>query len=1098
MAYAELHCRSYYSFLGGASSPAELVARAAALGYARIAITDIDGVHGAVQAYLAARDAGIQVGVGSEVTVLDDLAVTSPSAPKLGARLVLLAQSGAGYANLCRLLTLGRTRCEKGSSWVKWEEFAAHATGLAVLSGGRGGPIDSAWRRGHLPAAVQWAARLRDAFPGRAHIELTHHLAPGDDRKLRDLSQLAAGAGLPAVWSQDARFADASARRLYDVQTCIREKTTLAAAGSRLAINGERCLQPPAELERRFGGDKNAARAMKCAAELADSLDFSLAELRYRFPHFDLPDGETPFSYLRALTAEGAKDRYSPQNSRAAAQIARELAVVDKLNLAGYFLIVWDIVRFCRQAGILCQGRGSAANSAVCYALGITAVDPVAMNLLFERFLSEDRDEMPDIDVDIDSGRREEVIQYVYRRFGRDRVAMACNVNTYHARSAVRDVGKAFGLSLEQVDRAAKALDRHTLEASPQNTSSATYRGVPSFAALPADAKARWRAETGLDIEDPLVAQTFDLALAFESLPRHLGIHSGGLVITAGPISEVVPIENATMAQRTVVQWDKDDLAALGIIKIDLLGLGILSALSDTVRQVERFEGKTIELAKLPMDDAAVYEMTCRADTVGVFQIESRAQMNMLPRLRPRTFYDLVIQVAIIRPGPIQGDMIHPYLRRRAGLEPVIFAHPALKPVLGRTLGVPLFQEQGMKLAVACAGFTAGEADELRRAMGHKRSHAKMARLQERLRDGMTANGISAELAERIYQQLCAFANYGFPESHAASFALLVYASAYLKHHHPEAFLAGLLNAQPMGFYSPNSLIHDARRHGVEVLSPCALKSEWATSLEPQEGRRPAVRLGIKELTGAGEKHRETFARERARAPFASLRDFAHRAGLPRAVLARFASADGFRCYGLERRQALWDVAALPANLGSAPLLDGLEEGEAGGEAPLRPMSASEKLAADFRGLGVSVEQHPLALLRPALSARGMVSAAVLNRETQNRRRIAIGGMVTTRQRPPSAKGMMFLTLEDESGIANAVLTPSICERYRPLARGALFLIARGVVEREGEVVNLRVETLEALPWAPGAAPSASRGQKPPAAPPAQKSLPGLRSRDFR
>ena len=938
-----------------------------------------------------------------------------------------------------------------------------------------------------MHAAFEWAQRFKTVFGDRAYLEINHHFAPGDDDRMRDLLQLAETTQLSPVFSQNARFANPSERRLYDVQSCIREKTTLQTAGQLLQINAQSYLHDPREL---YSAYPTLAPVIERSTEVTSRLEFSLSEVSYQFPTFDLAPGQTPFGALAELTEKGVALRYSPITSKVAAQIDHELAIIKKLKLAGYFLIVHDIVRFCRERGILCQGRGSAANSAVCYALCITAIDPVAMELLFERFLSEERNEMPDIDLDIDARRREEVIQYVYRRFGKEQVAMACNINSYHARSAIRDVGKAFGLSLEQVDRAAKAMDRHITDLSPQGVvTNHMYKGVPkttpaagAVAATPAAGAAltattaatensefhlnnEWRILTGLDMGDPIVRQVFEIARAFEGLPRHMGIHSGGIIITAGPTNEVVPVENATMAQRTVVQWDKDDLNFMGIIKIDLLGLGMLNALSDALKQLQRFCGIALDLAKLPMNDAGVFNMICEADTVGVFQIESRAQMNMLPRLRPRTFYDLVVEVAIIRPGPIQGDMVHPYLRRRVGDERVTYEHPALEPVLRRTLGVPLFQEQGMKLAIACAGFTAGEADELRRAMGHKRSHARMQELQARLVKGMQANGISEGLSNRIYNQLCAFADYGFPESHAASFALIVYASCYLKYHHPAAMLAGLLNAQPMGFYSPNTLIADARRHGVAVHAPCAQRSEWSTTLEVVgDDLAPAVRLGIKTLRGISEKHREHYEAERERAPFASIPDFAARSGVPRSVLARLATANGFACFGLGRREALWQVTSLPSGFGSLPLLDALHLELNEPPPPLPPMSKGDQVRADFSALGASLDSHPLAVIRPLLASAKMPDAKTLRTSVASGRHIMMGGMVIARQRPGSAKGMLFMTIEDETGLANLVITPPIFSRYRRVARQELFILARGKVERQGQVVNLIVDHLEPLP----------------------------------
>ncbi|MBT8494069.1 MAG: DNA polymerase III subunit alpha, partial [Deltaproteobacteria bacterium] len=665
MPYAELHCRSYFSFLAGATAPEELVARAHQLGYRALAITDIDGVYGCAQGHFAAKDLGLRFIVGSELTVRDDLSPLTCDGQWSGQRLVLLAANQRGYANLCKLLTIGRTRVGKGSSWVSWDEASSMSEGLYALSGGSDGPLDAAWRRQAPDRALEWARRLKDAFGKRAYVELTHHLAPGDDQRIIAMSQLARTVGLERIVSQDARFGSPVDKRIYDVQTCIREKCTLAEAGRLLDFNSERYLHSAAEITAHFDAFPDA---LANTTRLIEHFEFSLEELRYRFPDYPLPSNETPFSHLHQLTYQGARQRYQPMSPRAAAQLAHELAIIEKLDLAGYFLIVYDIVRFCRRESILCQGRGSAANSAVCYSLGITAVDPVKMELLFERFLSEERDEMPDIDLDIASDRREEVIQYVYRRFGKERVSLACNVISYHARSAIRDIGKVFGLSLEQVDRAAKAMDRYFSDPSPQGVpTNHFYRPAPDDEVLDSQSRARLRHETGLDPADPRVRQVFAMTRAFEGFPRHLGIHPGGMVIAAGPMHEAVPIENATMEQRTVVQWDKDDLKSMGLIKIDLLGLGMLTAIDKAFDLLRRHQGTDLDMARLPQGDRHVYDMICEGDTVGVFQIESRAQMNMLPRLRPRTFYDLVIEVAIIRPGPIQGDMIHPYLRRRNG-----------------------------------------------------------------------------------------------------------------------------------------------------------------------------------------------------------------------------------------------------------------------------------------------------------------------------------------------------------------------------------------------------------------------------------------------
>jgi len=1059
MPYAELHCRSYFSFLAGASAPEALVTRASTLGYHSLAITDIDGVYGAAQGHLAALDLELRFIVGAELTVCDDLAPIRPGGALSGQRLVFLAANHRGYTQLCRLITTGRPRVEKGSPWVTWDEAQSMSEGLYVLSGGQGGPIDAAWRRRDLHCALEWAKRLKHAFGERAYIELTHHFAPGDDQRITALAQLAETLSLERVVTQDARFATPEERKLYDVQTCIREKATLADAGQVLSFNSERSLHSIGEIEAHFSQFPDAIRN---TVALAEKLSFSLEKLRYRFPAYQLPSGETAFSHLHNLTHDGARVRYQPMSPKAAAQLSYELSIIEKMNLAGYFLIVWDIVAFCRKQKILCQGRGSAANSAVCYALGITAVDPVRMELLFERFLSEERDEMPDIDLDIASDRREEVIQYVYRRFGNDRVALACNVISYHARSAIRDIGKVFGLTQAQVNRAAKALDRYISDPSPQGVpTNHFYHGAPQEL-VDEETRARIRHETGLDPADPKVQRIFELTRAFEGFPRHLGIHPGGMVIASGPMHEVVPVENATMEQRTVVQWDKDDLNSLGIIKIDLLGLGMLTAIDKALDMIESHQGTRIDLARISADDPEVYGMICDADTIGVFQIESRAQMNMLPRLKPRTFYDLVVEVAIIRPGPIQGDMIHPYLRRRDGVEPVEFEHPSLEPALKRTLGVPLFQEQGMKLAVAAAGFTASEADQLRRAMGHKRSRQRMEALQQKLIDGMKKNRIPAPVAERIYKQLCAFADYGFPESHSASFALIVYASCFLKHYHPAAFTAALLNSQPMGFYSGNTLIADARRHGVQVKAPCARHSLWESILEG-ESDKPDIRLGMMEISGLGKKHRETFELEKSRAPFSSIKDFARRSGFPRPVLARLAAVSGFEAFDLKRRQALWQIAALPSDFESTPLFDKVEDEIDSVKVELGEMNLHDRLHADWGGMGKSVAHHPIQIFRPDLERARILSAQGLQTQALDGQRVRVAGMVITRQRPGSARGMLFITIEDETGLANLVVTPPIYERFRALARSELLLLARGKVERQGQVVNLLVDGLERL-----------------------------------
>jgi error-prone DNA polymerase len=1005
--YAELHARSNFSLLDGASHPEELVAQAAALGYAALALTDRDGLYGVVRAYQAARGSSVRLIVGADITV------------EGGRQLTLLCRDRAGYANLARLITGARLAQPRGRAECCVDGVAALKGGLIALS-----------------AEPTLAPTWRDVFGDAFYLELTNHLGPGDAEHAAEVARAAARLGVPMVATNDVRYHAPGRRRLHDVLVCTREKTTLDRAGRLLAANAERYLKPTAELEHLFAAHPEALRR---TLEVAARCTFSPGELAFRFPAFPLPEGQTPQAHLRRLVKEGAARRYQPLGPKELAQLAHELNLIEKLDLAGYFLIVWDVVRFCRERAILCQGRGSAANSAVCYSLGITAVDPVGMDLLFERFLSEERAETPDIDLDIEHARREEVIQYVYSKYGRDHAAMACEVITYRGRSAVRDVGKALGLSLKQVDRAAKAVDE-------------------SLAELP-DEPLFWQHAVGLDPGDARVGLLVQLSRELRSFPRHLGIHVGGMVITDGPLAEVVPIENAAMEGRTIVQWDKDDLGALGIIKIDLLGLGMLTLLSKAMALVRLHEGVEVNIGRLPMSDPEVYGLISRADTIGVFQIESRAQMNMLPRLKPRCFYDLVIEVAIIRPGPIQGEMVHPFLRRRNGKEPVTYPHESLKPVLERTLGVPLFQEQGMKLAIVAAGFTPGEADELRRAMGHKRSHERMAALKERLIQGMARNGIPAAAGEKIFKELAAFADYGFPESHAASFALLVYASAWFKRYHPAAFYCALLNAQPMGFYAPNTVLQDAKRHDVKVLPVNVMKSRWDSTLERDASGALAVRLGVGLVRGLGPAHQAEYERGMEGAPPKTLRDFARRTKLPQVALERLAVIGALRNYVPTRRDAVWRVQAL--SLDEAGLLTDVEARAEPAPAPLPAMEPAERLAADFSVLGLSIESHPIALWRPHLKKQQVLRCSEVNRCPAGAR-VKVAGLAIVTQRPGTAKGMVFITLEDETGLVNAVLTPAVWARFRE-ARDEVLLVCEGKVEREDDVVNLMVTSVQRL-----------------------------------
>ncbi|HEY5656890.1 MAG TPA: error-prone DNA polymerase, partial [Myxococcota bacterium] len=835
--YVELRCRSAFSFLEAASNPEDLAARAAELEYPALALADRGGLYGAPRFHGAATAAGLRALVGAEIRVEEPGGAADPASRTAG-DLLLLAETPRGYRHLSRLLTRGHARGGKQAARVTWQELEEHAADLTALVRG-----DAAL----TPALLD---RARALLPKRrVWVDISRPFTREGERAGRRAAALAEAARVPLVASNDVRHARSEDRRLLDALTCLRWKTSLDAAGRRLAPNAERHLCTRREMRERFADRPAWIRATR---EIAERCAFTLEHLGYRFPEFPVPPGETQSSLLRALTARGARTRYgTPLPRRAQRQLERELALIEKLDLSGYFLIVHDIARFARAQGILAQGRGSAANSAVCYALGITAVDPVAMELLFERFLSEERGEWPDIDIDLPSGApRERVIQYVFEKYGARGAAMTAVVITYRTRLAVREMGKVLGIEPDVVDRLARLIG------------SLEHRD--DGGAL--DAVLR---EAGVDPAAPRIGALLELAQAVRGLPRHLGQHTGGIVIAAGRLDDVVPIEPARMAKRRVVQWDKDDCADLGIIKIDLLGLGMLAALEDTIQLVRAHEGADVDLARLPPDDPETYAMIRAADTVGTFQIESRAQMATLPRMRPERFYDLVVEVAIIRPGPITGKMVHPYLERRAGRAPVTYPHPCLEPILARTLGVPLFQEQLLRIAMTAAGFSGGEAEELRRAMGFKRSVERMSRIEQRLVEGMIARGIGGEARQEILRGITSFALYGFPESHAASFALIAYASAYLKRHHPAAFLAGLLNAQPMGFYSPATLVKDAQRHGVEVRPIDPTRSDWRCTLEPR-APAPAVRLGLCYVGGLGAQAGQASAEVRRRAPVAS------------------------------------------------------------------------------------------------------------------------------------------------------------------------------------------------------------------------------------
>jgi error-prone DNA polymerase len=1124
--YPELRCKSCYSFLEGASHPEELVRRAAELGLDALALTDVNGLYGVVKAWAEARRLGLPLLVGAE------LEVAGLAGEGRRGRLVLLAQDREGYASLCRLVT--RAHCghdgasgaggegsprrrEKGDVEVPFSALADGTRGLFAL---------------YPDADGAAAVRLREAFGRRLALAVSRHRIAGEEARILAAREVGGRLGIPVAVVNDVHTHARERQLLQDVLTCVRHGTSVEQAGRRLFPNAERTLKGPEEMARLWG---DFPEGLEAAAEIADGCRFRLDEIRGEHPlppvlveatslageaamatssphqaerpvapvtapvlrassggpetagrlasspvaapapepepggsaasPFDGPgvSGDsstiTGMRLLRELVREGARWRYGgdpPED--VARQLAKELDLVEELGYASYFLTVWDVVRFARERGILCQGRGSAANSAICFVLGITSIDPVRMGLLFERFISAERGEPPDIDVDFEHERREEVMQYVYQRYGRDRAGMVCEVITYRAKSALRDAGKALGLSPAQVDRLAKQVGSYE-----------------SLDTVGPDLIAR----AGLDAaHSERVRLTLAVARELQGFPRHLSIHVGGFVITRRPLCETVPIEPAAMPDRTIVQWDKDDLAELNLLKVDLLALGMLTALSRSLALLARHRPAPAlptpvahpdSLATIPAEDPAVYDMLCKADSIGVFQVESRAQMGLAPRLKPRSFYDLVISVAIIRPGPIQGGMIHPYLRRRDGKEPIHYPYAPLEPVLAKTLGVPLFQEQAMRLAVVAAGFTPGEADELRRVMTHRRSHERLAAMKARLVAGMAERDIPAADAEKIFQHLLGFAGYGFPESHAASFALLVYASAWIKRYHPAVFACALLDSQPMGFYAPHTLVEDAKRHGVVVRAPDVTVSGWDSMLEgetpgaPAEpGRPPALRVGLHAVRGLPRAVGEAIVAARSAGALGSLTDLVRRARLSRAWLVRLAEAGALGALAGDRRSAVWRSLGLEADGGD--LFAGLGPPEPEAELPVS--SAAEEISADFAATGLSVRSHPMAVVRPSLPSGKVRTARELG-HVPDRAPVEVAGMVIVRQRPETAQGIVFVSLEDETGIANLIVMPDVYERFRPVVRQSPFLLARGRVERNGLVVNVRVESLAPLALAP-------------------------------
>jgi error-prone DNA polymerase len=1003
--FVELHARSAFTFLEGATVPEELAGACARFDMPSMAIVDRNGVYGAPRFHMAMKKAGLRAHIGSEITCTN------------GHSYPLLAETREGYQNLCRLITRMKLRAKKGEGAAILEEIAEFSRGLLCIT--------------RHPDQ-----RLLDIFgPQRLYAELQRHYQREEEAHNQATVDRARHLGIPLVATNGVAYATPEQRELLDVFTCVRNHVTLAEAGRLLERNSERYVKSPAEMARLFA---DLPEAIANARAISERLEFTLADLGYRFPRYPVPEGETQMSFLRKRTDEGARLRYQPYHERAQRQIERELALIEKLDLPGYFLIVWDIVRFCKEHDILCQGRGSAANSAVCYSLGITAVDPVGMDLLFERFLSEERGEWPDIDIDLPSGdKRERAIQYVYQRFGQLGAAMTANVITYRGRSAAREVGKALGFEITSLERLSSLA--HSFE----------WRD-------PADTHARKFREAGFDLEQPRVRKFLDLYGMAQDLPRHLGQHSGGMVICQDQLDSAVPLEPATMPGRVVVQWDKEDCADMGIIKVDLLGLGMMAVIEECLQLIPPTYNETVDLAHLPQDDPAVFEALQKADTVGMFQVESRAQMSALPRMMPRKFYDIVVQVAIIRPGPIVGKMVHPYLNRRQGREAPDCLHPSLEPVLRRTLGVPLFQEQLLRMAMIAAGFTGGEAEELRRAMGFKRSEKRMADIEVKLRAGMTRNGVVGKVQDTIVHSITSFALYGFPESHAASFALLAYASAYLKCHYLAAFTCAMLNNQPMGFYSPAILIKDAQRHGLRVLPVDIVESDWNCTVE-----NLYLRLGLRYARGLREEAGQAILRARAERPFSSVDDLALRVReLRKDEINRLAEIGALNSLGeAHRRDALWQTqrAILPVG----PLF--ADEEEIGQPSPLAPMNTGERLYADYHGTGLTIGKHPMAYRRAEMDRLRVTRAADLAR-VPNGRIVRIAGTVIVRQRPGTAKGFVFLSMEDETGIMNAILTPPTFDRFKLAVLGERFLLIDGVLQNLDGVISVKAARVQALP----------------------------------
>ncbi len=1055
--YVELHARSAFSFLEGASLPEAMVQQAANLGMPALAILDRDGLYGSPRLYMKAVEHGMRAHIGAEVSVAELGSQVTPPAwqphrhPDAPVRLSLLCESQAGYRNLSQLITIYKLQQKfKGDGVASLRKVQQYAQGLVCLTGGDEGPLAAALYRGGMDEARRTLACLIDTFGKKnVYIELQRHCFREQEVRNQAAIGLAREFKLPVLATNGANMATPVEREVLDVLTTIRHHTSLDEAGLLLLKNANRYLRPASEMAELF---KDIPRAVEETRALSDRLQFVMKDMGYQFPLYPIPESETMDSFLYKRTMEGVVNRYGCKASkslrtRAEKQVATELKLIAKLGLAGYFLIVWDIVEFCRKKGILVQGRGSAANSAVCYALGITAVDPVGMELLFERFLSEVRGEWPDIDLDLPSGDdRESAIQYVYERYGQLGAAMCANVITYRGKSAAREVGKSLGFDADTLTRLTRLVG------------SWEWKG-------PTDSMEQQFRAAGFDLTHPRIAKYLELTIRMLDLPRHLGQHSGGMIIAQGQLASVVPIEPASMPGRNVVQWDKEDCSDMGLIKVDLLGLGMMAVLKDCTNLIPEYYGDKVEIAQIPHEDARVYESLRRADTVGLFQVESRAQMASLPRNKPDRFYDIVVQVAIIRPGPIVGKMMHPYMERRQGRQAVTYPHPLLIPVLKRTLGVPLFQEQLLRIAMTIADFTGGEAEELRRALGSRRSADKMRALEVKLRTGMNKNGVGEAAQEEIIQSISSFALYGFPESHAASFALIAYASAWLKFHYLGAFTAAILNNQPMGFYSAAVLVKDAQRHGLRVKPVDVLCSQWNCTLEHEKNGSLSLRLGLRYVRGMRQSTAAEIEAARELRAFTSIDELARRVPtLSRADLTTLAEVGALNMLGtnVHRRDALWQVQRAARKAG--PLLESAEAEEMQDEAasPLAAMNTEERMVADYAGTSVTVGKHPMAHYRSHLKKMRISSADDL-RFLRHGTTARIAGCVIARQRPGTAHGFIFLSIEDETGIANAIIDPDLYEEHRSLVTYAKFLKVEGALQNIDSVIHIRAKRVEAL-----------------------------------